>query len=469
MPSLPLPLSATESDARQFIARRLENVYAEVISNEDGSATYALRSWPGLSTFATAGSGPVRGAHAVNGSLYVVSGTMLYGIASNGTVTALGNVPGTLPVIMRDNGAQILIITDLTTAYVLTLAGMSLNQVIDSNYTPAVDAIYDSTFFLLLAANSKRRFVSNQNDGESYTALDAADSTTIVDQLVGCGKYSDDVWVLGRTALEVLRYAGVGDFPFEGVSGATRKIGCYSKYTIQSFTRGIIWLGDDLKVYLASGYDPDAISEDWVTKNIEKFSVRNDARSTLVKQGNHEFYLLTFPTEQKTFVYDIQNGFWFTLTSPTVGYYRACFAVNCYEKILMGDLVNGKIYALDPSVYGQDGQNVPAYIQTASTRDADAHLTYDMLELICSTGEGGPPGSSTDPLVSLSWSDDGGKSFGPERTRTSNDPALGSMTRLFWTRLGRSRHHGRIFRVRVSARIAWAFMAANLRVRTRRA
>jgi hypothetical protein len=87
------------------------NLAVEIIETKDGKVPGYLFMMSGLIQLYTAGSGPIRGMLALNGLLYAVSGGSVYSITSNGTVTFLGTVNGTIdPVSMFQNTRQLMIL-----------------------------------------------------------------------------------------------------------------------------------------------------------------------------------------------------------------------------------------------------------------------------------------------------------------------------------------------------------------------
>jgi hypothetical protein len=62
---------------------------------------------PGLRLLSTIGTGPIRGAHEAKGSGWVVSGASLYQVATDGTATLIGAVPGAGRVCLVHNDTQL--------------------------------------------------------------------------------------------------------------------------------------------------------------------------------------------------------------------------------------------------------------------------------------------------------------------------------------------------------------------------
>src|SRR6185369_2617591 len=96
----------------------------------------AVFGCPGISTFTTCGSGPIRGGREMNGVAYVVSGPYLYRFDAAGVSTQLGGqISGTGVVSMDDNGSQ-LAITNGTSGYIYSVDG-GFQLITDSNFHAA--------------------------------------------------------------------------------------------------------------------------------------------------------------------------------------------------------------------------------------------------------------------------------------------------------------------------------------------
>jgi len=92
--------------------------------------------------------------------------------------------------------------------------------------------------------------------------------------------------------------------------------------------------------------------------------VTSDAIGYTYSQAGHEFYMLTFPTEDVTWCFDLASQLWHRRAwrDPVTGIYHRhrsnCCAVFG-DDIIVGDFENGKIYKLSQSVYTDDGDPLP--------------------------------------------------------------------------------------------------------------
>jgi hypothetical protein len=85
---------------------RMVNIFPEVIP-EGGKEPAFLQRAPGLKLLRTVGKGPIRGMWRIDQFGYIVSGTEVFRFDKGNNVQFIGNVTGTGPVSMADNGFQL--------------------------------------------------------------------------------------------------------------------------------------------------------------------------------------------------------------------------------------------------------------------------------------------------------------------------------------------------------------------------
>jgi len=122
MPVVRFATNSYVSRSLPVSAERCINMFTEK-EPPDAKAPLPLFGAPGLTTFADAGDGPIRGAWFAQTTLYVASGSQFYKVAPDGTATLLGSgIDGTGTVMMSDNGSQVIVVTG-TSGYVYNFNG----------------------------------------------------------------------------------------------------------------------------------------------------------------------------------------------------------------------------------------------------------------------------------------------------------------------------------------------------------
>lgn len=453
MPRVPvgLGLQSYRHSSLPVSAQRCVNWFAEQ-APAGASTQVALMPTPGLTLFATCGTEPVRGIHTAKGVLYAVSGQKLYGVASNGTVTERGTIPGAGSVRMADNGTQVVIVTpDDGSGYVYDIAAATVNKITDPDWRPAGSCAFLDQYVIFSELNSARFFISALGDATSYDALDFATAESAPDDMVTLTVDHREVWLFGSSTIEVWTDTGAAAFPFERVSTGIIERGCGAAGSVAKLDNSVFWLGEDGAVYRAEGYTPLRISTHAIEDAIAKYASFADAEAFAHNDRGHPFYVITFPSAGATWVYDVATGLWHERHSGTdpecQGRWRASCYARAYGKHIVGDFEMGKLYRLDPDGYTENGAVVRRVSDTPYIEDDGKRLMVHGFDLTMDVGDAISTGQGSDPLVMLQWSDDGGRTWSNELWRTMG--RIGAYeTRTRWFRLGQTRK--RIFRIAVA-------------------
>ncbi len=423
-------------------ANRMLNLYPEIIP-EGGSEPAFLQRAPGLRLLATVGTGPIRGMWSFKGYGYVVSGDKLYKVDSAWTVTLLGTVSGTGPVSMADNGTQLFVACN-PDGFIYNAVTNVFAQITDPDFPGVVTVGYLDGYFVFNEPNSQTIWVTSLLDGTSVDPLDFASAEGSPDNVAGLIIVNREVWMMGTLTTEVWYDAGTADFPLQRLQGAYNEVGCAAPYSICKLDNSVFWLGQDQQgdgvVYRSTGYNAQRISTHAVEWQIQGYSTISDAIAYTYQQDGHAFYVLTFPSENKTWVYDVTTQAWHERASWDGDYIR--HRSNCYMffagENCVGDFENGRIYALDMETYSDNGAIQPwlrSWRALPAGENDYARTAHHILQLTCESGVGLVTGQGSDPQVSLRWSDDGGHTWSSYHTRTMG--RIGQFfTRVIWRRLG---------------------------------
>lgn len=452
MPRVPigLGLQSYRNSSLPVSAQRCVNWFAEQ-APAGASTQVALMPTPGLSLFSTCGDGPVRGLHTAKGVLYAVSGRKLYSVGADGTATERGTIPRQGPVSVTDNGTQVVIVTDDGEGYVYNIAAASLSQITNASWRPARAAAFLDQYVIFSERDSGRFFISALGDAASFDALDFATAESAPDDTLTLIVDHRELWLFGQTTIEVWANTGAADFPFSRISTGIIERGCGAARSVAKLDNSVFWLGDDGAVYRAEGYSPLRISTHAIEYALSRYETTADAIAFAHNDRGHPFYVLTFPRANATWVYDVATGYWHERYSGTepdcAGRWRANCHAFAYGGHIVGDFENGKLYRLDGDAATEDGAAIRRMSDSPYIEDDGKRLMVHGFELMMEVGVGLPSGQGSDPLVTLSWSDDGGRTWGNEISRSFG--RIGAYeTRVRWHRLGQTRK--RIFRVATS-------------------
>jgi len=422
---------------------RMINLYPEAV-REGGKEAGFLSRCPGLRLVATVGSGPVRGLWSHNNILYVVSGTEFYKVTSAYVATKIGNVSGTGPVSMADNGTQLFIACN-GPSYIYNYNTLAFGAITDEDFPGAVNVGYLDGYFVFNEPNSQRIWITSLLDGTSIDPLEFASAEGSPDGLVALIVDHREAWLFGTDSTEVWYNSGDADFPLTRIQGAFNEIGCVAAYSVAKLDNGIFWLGADARgqgiVYRANGYTGQRISTHAIEYAIQSYDTISDAIAYTYQQEGHAFYVLCFPTAGKTWVYDVAVDSWHERAGMLNGEFVR-HRSNCHAAFNnvphVGDYENGKVYVFDLYVYADDSQPQKWLRSWRAFPPGGNNLTrtvHHSLQLDCETGVGLIVGQGSDPQVMLRFSDDGGHTWSNEKW-VSMGAIGGYATRAIWRRLG---------------------------------
>jgi hypothetical protein len=476
---------------------RMINLFPEIVP-EAGKEPAFLQRCPGLQFVREVGTGPIRGLWTFKGYAYVVSGTELYKLDSAYNITFLGNVSGSGPVSMSDNGIQLFVACN-GPSYIYNADTNVFSQITDPDFPGAHVVGFLDNYFVFIEPDSQKVWVTQFLDGLSIDPLDFASAEGSPDDLTSLIIDHREAWLFGANSVEVWVNAGLSDFPLQRVQGAFNEIGCVATHSVAKLDNGIFWLGADARgngiVYRAEGYTGKRVSTHAVEWQIQSYGDITDAIAYTYQQDGHSFYVLTFPTADKTWVYDVSTGAWHERAGFADGQFtrhRSNCQMNFNNKIFVGDFENANLYTYEPTVYADNGQ-IQKWLRSwralPTGQNNLKRTAHHTLQLDCEagvgaagvfgvllaengdiltteTGEALDLESSTDagidPRVMLRWSDDGGHTWSNEHWAPLGKVGEYSQ-RVFWRRLGMTlKLRDRVYEVSGTDPVKIAIMGAEL-------
>jgi hypothetical protein len=280
----------------------------------------------------------------------------------------------------------------------------------------------------------------------AFDPLDIAAKSGSADPIVGILSIHDELWLIGALTTEVWIGTGAADFFYQRVQGAYIEHGCIARYSCANTDVIGIWLMQDKQgkniVVQGSGYEIDEISTPYLVDRFNNYDTTDDAIGFFFQIGTHAFYCLVFPTANETWLYSLKVKQWFKWASlspddGSLNRNRANCSMYFNKQNIVGDFENGKLYTLSLEVNTDDTVAI-------LRRKTFLHMVNDMNRVSYSTFEADmqvgeqDPTILTEPQISLSWSDDRGKTFGfPVEQGLGRGGEF--LTILQWNRCGMAR------------------------------
>jgi len=461
-------------------ANRMVNLFPEVIP-EGGKEPAFLNRAPGLAFLQTVGTGPIRGlwAHQTNGSdFYVVSGTEVYKLTSTtGTPVKLGDVSGTGPVSIADNGTQIFFACN-GPSYIYNEVTNVFQQITDIDFPGAKTVGYLDGYFVFNEPTGQRIWVTSLLEGTQIDPLEFASAEGSPDGLVAININNREAWLFGADSVEVWYDAGLTDFPLTRIQGAFSEVGCVAAYSVAKLDNSLFWLGTDARgqgiIYRTAGYNAQRVSTHAIEYAIAQYADISTAVAYTYQQEGHAFYVLSFA--EATWVFDVATSAWHERAGFEAGEFtrhRSNCQCNFGGTTIVGDYENGDIYALDLDTYADNGE-IQKWLRSwraIPTGQNDLKRTaHHALQLDCESGVGLDYLDAIDttemmkPRVMLRWSDDGGHTWSNEHW--SDMGQIGQFShRVFWRRLGMTlKLRDRVYEVSGTDPVKVAIMGAELQI-----
>lgn len=474
-----LALLSGAYQARSVIAsaQRCVNLYPEVNQRETfmmlpqlsgAASTTTHYPTPGLTLKGTASDLGWRGLYcANNGTLYGVCGSSVYAVGSTGILTPLGSIKTTSgPVSMADNGTSLVLVDGSTSGWIVTLATNAFAPLVDPTglFVGANFVAYVDTFFVFNKPASQSFYCSLSNE-LVFDPLYIANKTGYADDIVALAIVQRQIWLIGQETTEIWYDSGDSNFPFAIVPGAFIQHGCVAPYSVAVQDVTVLWLGQDPQghciVFQGGNYQAQRVSTHAIEQEIQTYAKVSDAIGFIHQMGGHMFYVLTFPSADKTWVYDISSQIWHErmwLDSNGVEHrHRANCGAAAYGQFWVGDWQNGNLYVFDVDNYTDNGAAIRRIRSFPHVVNEMKRVMYRQFVADMQCGATQDP--SATPQVELRWSDDRGVSY-----RNTLRKPLGQVGQtnvmLQWQRLGMARD--RVFELAWSAPVMTALNGAFL-------
>ena len=488
MPEFNFVGGAYEAPLQLQDAQKCVNWYVEFSQSKDSKTPSALLGTPGLQSVISLGAGPVRGGWTLPGGLQAlaVSGASVYllTVASPATSSTQAVLASTLigtlatttgPVCIRDNGVGgIAVISDGQNGYVYNVAAKTLTQITDPAWLGATRICYVDGWFVFNQPGTQT-FYTSPLYWNGTTAMDATyyalkDSSS--DKLVTMIENNRELWLVGERTTEVWYDAGNATFPFSRLQGVTLQHGCAAAQTLVRLSDVLMWLGADEQgqnqVYMTVGNQAVPVSTHAVASAIASYPVVSDAIAYAYQEDGHLFYVITFPTADVTWCFDLTSKEWHERLSfdPAASVFHRHMS-NCYFQFanmrLVGDYASGNVYQMSRQIYTDNGNPLISWRRCPHVWDKAERdrIMHTQLQIEFMPGVGLQSGQGSNPQVALRWSDDGGQTYGNEHWAGIGHAGQ-TKNRCIWRRLGQSRD--RIYDVRISDPVRRDVVGASLMV-----
>jgi hypothetical protein len=460
MAKLPLLGGAYEARSPIANAQSCVNLYAEP-NPQDAPFPVTHYPGPGLSLFGDYGAtlhGSVRGLYVSSDDRpYAVVGTSVISLTGDGPngYVLLGDMGSNSgrQVSMCDNGTTLVIADGSANGWYVTLAdGLtpgSLQTVNDPAWNGSNRIDFIDTFLIFNWPGTPTFYTTTSNTFLPLDPLYFAAKEGYNDRLVSLAALHDNIWLFGNVTTEVWFNAGASAFPFARMPNSVLQQGCSASYSVVVADNAVYWLSQDRwgrnmvlrgEGYAAKRVSNFAVEDEWAT-----YPAWDDCVGMAFQQGGHEMVGFWFPAANSWWCYDASTQLWHkrAFGDTSTAWLPSCTAfwgtvqsIFAGATILAGDRLGPRIFVVDRSAYTDSGtpivrQRSWMHVQNDGKRAMHTRFSANMV------------GTALSPdTVNLSWSDDGGQTYGTPVPQTVNNQSNGQYQ---WRRLGYTRD--RVYRV----------------------
>jgi len=456
-------------------AQECINWYPEIdpTKPQDARGVIALYPTPGMTTVSNAlNNAPVRALHtSPDGNTFMaVVGNTVYLIDANFSATILGYLTTNIGFVqIQDNNIQAMVV-DGVNRYSYTYGNLTSFIVIassDGGFTGANTVDIVDNYLVYSKGGNSQLYGSTNALSTASPQLSFASKFGSSDNLVGLMVNNRQIYLMGDRTSEIWTDAGLFPFPFQIIPGSNSQFGCAAQGSISRIAGSFAFLSKNARgqaMFMAfEGYLPQRISTHAVENTLVNQTISDAIAYTYQIEG-HEFYVCSFPSINLTWVYDATTKFWHKWLSIDIYGNFQRHRSNCstvfQNRVIVGDYQNGYLYALDNSVYTDNGVAIRRLRRCPHIVSDLQRQYFEEFQIQFQPGVGLSNGQGTNPQAMLRMSSDGGSTWTKENW-TSVGLQGKYNNRAIWRRLGWARD--RIYEVSTSDPVKFVIVSANLK------
>jgi hypothetical protein len=393
--------------------------YLEPIESGMGKSVAALYPTPGLSAALYAlGPAGMRGETTIQGRTFAIAGTNLVELlapTAEPNFILRGQVISDGQSVSLAGGGYQLLIASAGKAYVFDLTKNTLTPVDPSGggNIYIVEVCYIDGFFFALVANPTTPWQinsSNLNDATTWQAVNFTIVSVFADNPNAIFENQRLLWVFGPKKIQPYQNTGDFPFPFDVIPGTLIETGLAAPRSVAKLDNSIFWLGGDERgqgiVWRANGFSPQRVSTFAIEYEIQHYATMADAVAYSYQDQGHSFYVLSFPTANTTWVYDVasgqwhERGFWDTKSS-TYKRSRAAFHTFNFGMHLVGDPTTGAVYQQSVDILTHFGNPIRRLRRAPHISKEQRRMLHSRLQVDAEVGIG--PNLQGNEPATLFW------------------------------------------------------------------
>lgn len=470
MVAIPFPAGSSNAGNKQESGGRLVNAMVEPLAGA-AKGSVVIKRTPGLRTVATHSTAVhCRGIWPIGNTAMVVMNDRCNQF-SGSALTDIGTLSGDQPVTMASNNrtptADTVCVTE-NGAFILS-TGAAPVPYPDADVGSPNSVCFGDSYFFFTYGNGICR-----SSGINSTAINVNDYIQCearADGLLRGVFYRQELFLMGQSSIEVWQNTGnATGFPFTRATVIPR--GLIGQWAVAGwepgFANALMWVGDDNIVYKLNGYTPERVSSHDVERLIAAENTKSNLRACCYMSEGHAIW--SIKGTSFCWEYDLTTGQWHERNSHESATWIGEASAQLNNVWYVGSASTGEIYQVDASYYKEGGDPVIWQVQSGRVAEFPAEIQVSLVALNFDMGTGIDTGTApieTDPMVRISWSDNGGYSFGQSLARSLGRQAQ-TGNRVTVNRCGQTKPQGRVWKLEVSDPVYVGLVSGTMEAEARK-
>lgn len=282
-------------------------------------------------------------------------------------------------------------------------------------------------------------YLSSYQNGLEWSSLDTAQVGGDYNVLLGAKKVGGYLWIVGTEETQVWFNSGNADFPFERMPNKTIKYGGAGVGTMVVVKDSLIWVARDKTGYTilrSNGLSVERITDFAMENRLNSISyTKYGVTAKEMTWKGHDWFVITFESEDETWVYDLTTRVWFQWSTGAsggrhIGAAYSHYYQNNQEYHLIGGYADGSLYSMTDDVYKDNTTAIKRVRRSPVLNSEHKTLFQKSVEVVVDSG------ASVDATqtLDLKWSKDSGTTW----SSTYNFDATATKTTQYITDSGES-------------------------------
>lgn len=263
------------------------------------------------------------------------------------------------------------------------------------NFPVATTVTFLDSYFIVNVVDTKQFWLSGQYDGFFWDPLQYASKESYTDNLEAVTVDNGCLVLIGAVSQEYWQNIGAYPFPLQRIAGSPTDTGIVALWSLARCAGQMFYLGRSrrggISVFRTENYRPVPVSTPDLDYNFQNYQSPEDAIAYSYRLAGHEFYVISFQAEAKTWMYDATSDVWSELTSGADTRHYGQRAVQFDNEIYVSDYRTGKFYTYDVETYTDDGDYIARELITphffADTSFNKLHIYRLRLDMEQGTGD----------------------------------------------------------------------------------